>query len=69
MGGWPDKVLSTSNIPFDEHTCIPQAMTLEDISSFKKLFIDAVHRALKAGFDVRDTQLVQDSLHRVLTPP
>lgn len=52
VGGWPDKVISASNIPYSKETCVPRAMTLEDIESFKKSFIQAVHRALKAGVDV-----------------
>ena len=52
VGGWPDKVVSVSNVPFDEHTCIPHAMTLEDIVGFKKSFAAAVQRSLIAGFDV-----------------
>ncbi|RFU34889.1 hypothetical protein B7463_g1461, partial [Scytalidium lignicola] len=50
-GGWPDRVISASDIPYDEHTCVPRAMTLADIVSFKNSFMDAVHRALKAGVD------------------
>ena len=57
VGGWPDKVMSVSNVPFDEHTCIPHTMTLEDIEHFKTSFVAAVHRALKAGFDVRTLSL------------
>jgi 2,4-dienoyl-CoA reductase-like NADH-dependent reductase (Old Yellow Enzyme family) len=44
--------MSANSVPFDDHTCIPHTMTLEDISSFKQSFILAVERALKAGFDV-----------------
>jgi len=51
VGGWPDNVLGASSVPFDENSCVPRTMTLEDIASFKKSFVDAVHRALKAGFD------------------
>ncbi|KAL3420558.1 NADH-dependent flavin oxidoreductase [Phlyctema vagabunda] len=50
-GGWPDKVVSSSDIPYDEHTCIPTTMTLRDIASLKQSFADAVGRALKIGFD------------------
>ncbi|CEJ57320.1 hypothetical protein PMG11_06017 [Penicillium brasilianum] len=50
-GGWPELVLGTSDLPFDAHTCVPRTMTLKDISEFKQSFLDAVHRAVKAGFD------------------
>jgi 2,4-dienoyl-CoA reductase-like NADH-dependent reductase (Old Yellow Enzyme family) len=46
-------VISTSNEAFDApNTCIPTTMTLDDIASLKKSFLDATNRALKAGFDV-----------------
>ncbi|KAH7407982.1 putative NADPH dehydrogenase C23G7.10c [Cadophora sp. MPI-SDFR-AT-0126] len=52
VGGWPDKVISASDIPFDApHTAIPRCMTLEDIASFKTSFLASVKRALIAGFD------------------
>ena len=51
-GGWPDKVIGVSNVPYDENTCIPRTMTSEDIASFKVSFIAAVKRAVVAGFDV-----------------
>jgi 2,4-dienoyl-CoA reductase-like NADH-dependent reductase (Old Yellow Enzyme family) len=56
--GWPDKVLSVSNVPYDEHTCIPKTMTLEDIASFKESFAAAVKRALVAGFDVDELHFI-----------
>jgi 2,4-dienoyl-CoA reductase-like NADH-dependent reductase (Old Yellow Enzyme family) len=52
VGGWPDKVISASDTPYDENLCIPRKMTLEDISNFKKSFLGSVHWALKAGVDV-----------------
>ncbi|KAG9513887.1 NADH:flavin oxidoreductase/NADH oxidase, partial [Aureobasidium melanogenum] len=51
QNGWPDNVLAPSAIPWNEHHANPRAMTLEDIESFKKSYADAVHRALKVGFD------------------
>jgi 2,4-dienoyl-CoA reductase-like NADH-dependent reductase (Old Yellow Enzyme family) len=41
-----------SDEPYDEHTSVPKAMTLEDIETFKQQFVSATKRALKAGFDV-----------------
>jgi hypothetical protein len=46
-------VISVSDVPYDEHTCIPRTMTLEDIERLKQQFVDTTKRALKAGFDVR----------------
>jgi 2,4-dienoyl-CoA reductase-like NADH-dependent reductase (Old Yellow Enzyme family) len=46
-------VISTSSEAFDPpNTCTPTTMTLDDIISLKQSFLDATHRALKAGFDV-----------------
>lgn len=44
--------MSANDVPFDEHTCIPHTMTLEDICFFKQSRLEAVKRALKAGFDM-----------------
>lgn len=53
VGGWPDRVISASDEAFHApHSCVPKAMTLEDIESFKKSFLEGVKRALKVGFDV-----------------
>lgn len=57
VGGWPDKVVSASDVPYDGHTCIPRKMNLEDIGSFKKSFAAAVQRAVKAGVDVSISDL------------
>lgn len=51
-GGWPDNVKGPSNVPFDENHATPKEMTIEDIEEFKKAFVAATKRALKAGFDV-----------------
>ncbi|KAI9645111.1 NADH-dependent flavin oxidoreductase [Ciborinia camelliae] len=52
VGGWPHGVKGPSAIPWDEHHCMPSAMTLEDIQDFKDAWLASVKRALKAGFDV-----------------
>jgi len=57
VGGWPDEVISASDVPYDGHTCIPRKMNLKDIESFKKSFAAAVERALKAGVDVSYSNL------------
>lgn len=51
-GGWPNNVKGPSAIPFDGNHCVPTAMTLEDIQTFKTAWVAALERALKAGFDV-----------------
>ena len=63
VGGWPDEVLSASDVPYDGHTCSPKKMNLKDIESFKKSFVDAVKRALKAGIDVSLSTVPSASLH------
>lgn len=52
VGGWPNKVFSVSDVPYDEHTHLPQTLNSEGISVIKKAFIDAAMRAVTAGFDV-----------------
>lgn len=51
-GGWPDNVKGPSAVPFDEHHCVPKAMSLSDIQEFKEAWKASLHRALKAGFDL-----------------
>jgi 2,4-dienoyl-CoA reductase-like NADH-dependent reductase (Old Yellow Enzyme family) len=58
IGGWPDNVLSVSNVPYNEHTHVPRTVTAEDIASFKLSFVAAAKRAVIAGFDVCSTSLL-----------
>lgn len=51
-GGWPDKVFSVSEIPYDENTHVPKTLTLDGIVAIKKAFVVAAQRSLTAGFDV-----------------
>jgi 2,4-dienoyl-CoA reductase-like NADH-dependent reductase (Old Yellow Enzyme family) len=51
VGGWPDRVIGPSNVPFHETACQPKAMTLEDIEQFKKDWVAATKRAVAAGAD------------------
>ncbi|KAJ5776312.1 uncharacterized protein N7511_001323 [Penicillium nucicola] len=51
VGGWPDNVKSPSNVPFHASFPTPTALTLEEIEEFKRDWVAAVKRALKAGVD------------------
>jgi 2,4-dienoyl-CoA reductase-like NADH-dependent reductase (Old Yellow Enzyme family) len=51
VGGWPDQVKGPSDIPFQENFPTPKAMTKADIEEFKKAWVAAIKRALKAGVD------------------
>ena len=51
VGGWPDNVKGPGDIPFHDKFPTPKAMTKEDIEQFKKDWVDAVKRAVKAGVD------------------
>ncbi|KAG8406940.1 NADH-dependent flavin oxidoreductase [Metarhizium acridum] len=52
VGGWPSDVVGPSNDPFDEHYPTPRAMSVAEIDQLKRDFLSAVHRAVRAGFDV-----------------
>lgn len=51
-GGWPNGVVSASDIPFASHYPKPNAMTKEQIKETVQAFADAAVRADKAGIDV-----------------
>lgn len=51
VGGWPDRVVGPSEVPFHETYCKPRAMSKEDIEQFKKDWAAAVERAIAAGVD------------------
>ncbi|KAK4196467.1 putative NADPH dehydrogenase [Triangularia verruculosa] len=51
VGGWPDNVISPSDVAFSDHYCQAKAMSREDIEQFKKNWIAAVKRAMAAGAD------------------
>lgn len=51
IGGWPDDVWAPSAIRFIDTFPQPKEMSLEQIEEFKKAFVAATKRALKAGFD------------------
>lgn len=51
FGGWPDNVKGPSNVPFHANFPTPQALTKEEIETFKKDWVSAVKRAVQAGVD------------------
>jgi 2,4-dienoyl-CoA reductase-like NADH-dependent reductase (Old Yellow Enzyme family) len=51
VGGWPDNVKGPGNVPFHPTFPKPTALTLDEIEVFKKDWVAAVKRALKAGVD------------------
>lgn len=52
VNGWPNNVYAPSAIPYNDMHATPKEMTVEDIERFKAAWVEAVKRALKAGFDV-----------------
>lgn len=69
VNGWPDDVQAPSAIAWNEKHAQPKEMTLEDINQFKKDFIAAVHRAVKAGFDIIEIHNAHGYLlHSFLSP-
>lgn len=50
--GWPDDCVAPSAIPFSDDFPSPKELTKDDIQGIKQAFVEAVKRALKAGFDV-----------------
>ncbi|EAQ83684.1 hypothetical protein CHGG_10088 [Chaetomium globosum CBS 148.51] len=51
VGGWPDRVVGPSEVPFDESYCRPKAMGKGEIERFKEDWAAAVKRAIAAGVD------------------
>ncbi|SPQ24041.1 1b158a8d-5b5a-4ac8-9885-873aae657f54 [Thermothielavioides terrestris] len=51
VGGWPDRVVGPSTVPFDDAHCRPAAMTRDDIEQLKRDWAAAARRALAAGAD------------------
>ncbi|PLB55570.1 putative NADH-dependent flavin oxidoreductase [Aspergillus steynii IBT 23096] len=50
-GGWTDQVKGPSGVPFSDRYPIPTEMTKEDIEEFKRSWVAAVKRAVRAGAD------------------
>ena len=57
VGGWPAEVISVTDQPFNEHTIVPKAVTIEGIERVKQAWEAAVSRALAAGVDVSSPDL------------
>lgn len=69
LNGWPDDVYGPSDEPFNEHHCVPKAMTLDDIMAFKVAYMQSVKRALRAGFDVIEIHAAHGYLlHEFMSP-
>lgn len=68
-GGWPDDIIAPSAVPYDKGSFIPREMTLSDIANFRKSWINAVKRSLRAGFDVIEIHAAHGFLlHNFLSP-
>lgn len=52
VGGWPSDLVGPSAVPFDKNFPTPRAMSLAEIRQFKRDFVAAAKRAVRAGFDV-----------------
>ncbi|OTA63671.1 FMN-linked oxidoreductase [Hypoxylon sp. EC38] len=50
--GWPNNVIGPSPEAYSPQTLVPKEATKEDIEKFKRDWVAAVRRALKAGVDV-----------------
>ena len=69
VNGWPDNVYAPSAVSFSEAFPDPKAMTEQDIVEYKKAFVAAVKRAIKAGFDVIEIHNAHGYLlHEFLSP-
>ncbi len=51
VGGWPDKTVAPSAIPFAEDWSTPKALTVEEIRGVVQAFKDAAVRSVEAGFE------------------
>ncbi|KAI0171844.1 FMN-linked oxidoreductase [Hypoxylon sp. FL1284] len=49
--GWPATVIAPSPEAYSAQTLVPKEATIEDIEKFKKDWVAAIRRALKAGVD------------------
>jgi 2,4-dienoyl-CoA reductase-like NADH-dependent reductase (Old Yellow Enzyme family) len=51
-GGWPENVVSASDLPYNDLFPQPKALTKEGIKEVVSAFVAAAKRSLKAGIDV-----------------
>lgn len=69
VGGWPDAVQAPSAIAFNDSHVVPKAMTAEEITDFKKAFVETALRAVDAGFDTIEIHAAHGYLiHEFLSP-
>lgn len=66
-GAW--ETFSPSNVPFDDHWHTPTALSDEGLVRVKQAFVQAAHRAVRAGFDVIEMHSAHGYLlHQFLSP-
>lgn len=51
-GGWPDKIVGPSAIPFSEAAPVPKELSKEEIADLVIAFSESARRAVEAGYDV-----------------
>lgn len=68
-GGWPDDIIGPSAVPYDQGSFMPKEMTLSDIADFRRSWVSAVERSMRAGFDVIEIHAAHGFLlHQFLSP-
>ena len=67
--GWPDRVMSVTNQPFSNDTCVPHEMTSADIEQFKADWVAALGRAIEAGVDCIEIHAAHGYLLHSFTSP
>ncbi|KAJ1736967.1 hypothetical protein LPJ72_000915 [Coemansia sp. Benny D160-2] len=68
-GGWPDKVVGPSAVPYADDWWHPKELTVEEIHHIQQSFADSAVRAEKAGFDVIELHAAHGYLfHQFLSP-
>ena len=68
QGGW-SPLVSASEIPFDDQSQTPQALTEVGIAEMRKAFVETARRALQAGFKVLEIHAAHGYLlHQFLSP-
>lgn len=66
-GGW--QPIAPSPVPFSMHHPTPREIAREEIPALVEQFVDATHRAEKAGFDVVELHMAHGYLcHEFLSP-
>lgn len=67
QGGWT--LLAPSAIAFNEHRDTPHVLSVEEIKAIQQCFVDATHRAVKAGFKAVQIHAAHGYLiHQFLSP-